>query len=453
MKLKQKSGTTDMTVGVEWKQILLFAVPVLFGNIFQQLYNTADSLIVGNLLGSNALAAVSSSGSLLEMMIGFFNGMAMGAGIVIARYFGAKDKEQLHLAIHTDIAFSLLFGVCLSIVGVLLSPILLRLMGTPEEMFAEASSYFRIYFSGMVLVAMYNTFVGIMQSMGDSRYPVFCLVIASILNVILDFLFVGVFHWGVGAAALATVLSQGFSAVLCFIRLMNYEEGLRIVPRDIRIHRDLLKQIAGYGLPSGIGNSITSLGNVIMQTNINQFGVYAVAGCGVYSKIDGFTFLPITCFSMALATFVGQNLGAGKKDRVKTAIRFALPCGIVLAECMGVLIYATAPVLVGLFNDNPEVIYYGVLKARTQAPFFYALAATHCMAAVLRGSGKTFGSTMIFMISWCFIRISVVTIMMHFIHSIQVVNWTYPLTWHISMFLSILYMKKSDWIHGFDKKP
>lgn len=441
-----KNETIDMTEGIAWKQILAFAGPIFFGSLFQQFYHTADSMIVGNFLGSSALAAVSSSSNLLNMLIGFFNGVAMGAGIVIARYFGAKDYEGMKRAIHTNVAFGFLFGIFLSILGVILAPWMLEKMGTPREMFPLSVLYFRVYFAGMLTVAMYNTFTGILRAIGDSRYPIYYLVIASIINIILDLLFVGIFRLGVGSAAFATVVSQAVSSILCFRRLTRLDEAYRLVPSQIRIEGQMLREIISYGLPSGIQVSITSFANVIMQSNINQFGVAAVAGCGAYEKIDGFTFLPITSFSMSLSTFVGQNLGAKRYDRVKQGIRFGIPCGIILAECMGVMIFICSPWLIGLFDRSPEVIAYGMQKARTQAPFFYALAATHCMAGVLRGAGRTKITMATFLTAWCVIRVAVVTVAMSFLHSIQVVNWVYPLTWNISMVIFILYMWRTDWM-------
>lgn len=447
-----KTKNIDMTEGVVWKQILLFAGPVFLGNLFQQLYNTVDSIIVGNFLGSNALAAVSSSGNLLNMIIGFFNGVAMGAGIVIARYFGARDREHLQKAIHTDVAFGIVFGLILSVIGVALSPWMLRMMDTPAEMFPDSVTYFRVYFSGMITVAMYNVFVGILQATGDSRHPLYYLVISSVINIVLDLLLVGVCRLGVGAAAFATVVSQGVSALLCFRRLLRDESECGIRISQIRIDGRMLRLIISYGLPSGVQGAITSFANVIMQSNINQFGVNAVAGCGAYAKIDGFTFLPITSFSTSLATFVGQNLGAKKYDRVKEGIRFGLPGGILLAEAMGGLIYAFSPQLIALFDRTPEVIAFGVQKARLQSPFYYALAATHCIAGILRGAGRTKVTMLTFIMAWCVIRVTFVTITIRYIHDIQVVNWAYPLTWHISMLLFIVYMIKADWIHSFEKE-
>ena len=300
MQTKENASSTLMTEGPIWKKIVLFALPLFLGNLFQQLYNTADSLIVGNFLGSDALAAVSSSGSLIFLMVGFFNGIALGAGVVVARYYGARQIDKLQRAIHTDIAFGLVAGVALTVIGLVLAPKMLVWMGTPADVMPNSVLYFRIYFLGSIAFVMYNVSVGILQSIGDSRHPLIYLIISSLTNVVLDLLFVGVFHMGVGSAAFATILSQFVSAVLCLRRLMRSPEEYRVSVKKIRFDFSMLRQIIQNGLPAGLQNSIIALANVVVQSNINSFGKMAVAGCGAYSKIEGFGFLPITCFSMAL---------------------------------------------------------------------------------------------------------------------------------------------------------
>ncbi|MBE5960178.1 MAG: MATE family efflux transporter, partial [Lachnospiraceae bacterium] len=271
---------TLLTEGPISKRIIAFAIPILLGNVFQQLYNAADSLIVGNFIGSDALAAVSSSGSLIFLLVGFFNGIAMGAGVVISRYFGAKQYDKVQDAIHTDIAFGLVAGLILTVLGVIFTPQILMWMGTPESVLPNSILYFRIYFAGVMAVVMYNIFVGILQAVGDSRHPLYYLMISSVINVILDLVLVGGFGFGVGAAALATVISQAVSAILCFGRLVRYDTVYRVHPKKVRFHKGMLKQIIKLGLPSGVQNSIIAFANVIVQSNINAFDVNAVAGCG-----------------------------------------------------------------------------------------------------------------------------------------------------------------------------
>ena len=241
--------------GPIWKGIVSFAIPLFLGNLFQQLYNTVDSLIVGNFLGSDSLAAVSSSGSLIFLMVGFFNGIAMGAGVVISKYFGARDYEKLKKAVHTDIAFGLVAGIILMIIGMILAPQILVLMGTPKTVLPKSIVYFRMYFAGSLAFVMYNIVMGILQAVGDSKHPLYYLIFSSIMNVVLDLVFVGGFRMGVGSAAAATVISQASSAILCFIRLVRTQDVYQIHIKDIRFHPQILKQIIKIGLPSGLQNS------------------------------------------------------------------------------------------------------------------------------------------------------------------------------------------------------
>lgn len=272
------SGTNLLTEGNIMKKLLGFAVPLFFGNLFQQLYNTADSLIVGNFVGSDALAAVSSSGSLIFLLVGLFNGISMGAGVVIARYFGARDQEHMTRAVHTTVFFGIVSGILLTVLGILMTPLLLRWMGTPESVLPQSITYFRIYFAGILGLVLYNIAVGILQAMGDSRHPLIYLIISSGINVVLDLFFVAVLGYGVGAAALATIIAQGVSAVLAFRRLMTNPGEYRVQPSLVRLDPPMLKQILAVGLPSGLQNSIISLANVIVQSNINAFGANAMAG-------------------------------------------------------------------------------------------------------------------------------------------------------------------------------
>lgn len=447
-----KKSNTLMTEGPIWKKIITFAFPLFLGNLFQQLYNTADSLIVGNFLGSDALAAVSSSGSLIFLMVGFFNGIAMGAGVVVARYYGARQIGHVQRAIHTDVAFGLTAGAALTVIGLLLAPKLLVWMGTPADVMPNSILYFRIYFCGSLAFVMYNVLVGILQSIGDSRHPLYYLIISSLINIALDLIFVGIFRFGVGSAALATIISQFVSALLCLRRLLHSPEDYRVSIRKIRFDPIMLKQIIQNGLPSGIQNSIIALANVVVQSNINSFGKMAVAGCGAYSKIEGFGFLPITCFSLALTTFVSQNLGARQYDRAKKGARFGILCSITLAEIIGVCIYIFSPYLIAAFNNDPEVIAFGVQQARTITLFYFLLAFSHCIAGIMRGAGKATVPMFTMMVCWCIIRVTYITVAVRIVPVIRTVFWAYPLTWSLSSIVFLTYFLKADWIHGFEKQ-
>ena len=448
----QKASATLLTEGPIGRKILAFAFPLFLGNLFQQLYNTADSLIVGNFIGSDALAAVSSSGSLIFLLVGFFNGISVGAGVVIARFFGARDKDGVERSVHTTVAFGLAAGVLLTVIGILFTPFILRLMGTPADVLPSSILYFRIYFCGYLAFVMYNICVGILQSVGDSKHPLYYLIFSSVVNVVLDLLFVAVLHLGVGSAALATVISQFLSAGLCFLRLTHIQEEYRIVIRRIRFDLPMLKQVIQNGLPTGLQNSIIAFANVVVQSNINAFGKMAVAGCGSYSKIEGFGFLPINCFTMALTTFISQNLGARQYDRAKKGARFGILCSISIAELVGILIYLFSPALIALFNDDPQVVAYGVTQARTVTLFYFLLAYSHCLAAIFRGAGRSAVPMTVMLVCWCIIRVTYITIIVKFVPVINVIFWAYPLTWSLSSIIFTIYFFKSDWMHTYEKR-
>lgn len=444
-------NTTLMTEGPIWKKIIAFAIPLFLGNLFQQLYNTADSLIVGNFLGSDALAAVSSSGSLIFLLVGFFNGIAMGAGVVIARYYGAKDTQKVQKAVHTTIAFGIAAGILLTIGGVLLTPSLLKWMGTPLDVLPNSILYFRTYFLGSLAFVLYNVFVGILQSAGDSRHPLYYLIISSVTNIGLDLLLIGVLRFGVGAAAFATILSQFISAFLCLRLLLRSPADYRVSLKKIGFNRSMLKQIVANGLPAGFQNSIIAFANVIVQSNINSFGKMAVAGCGAYSKIEGFGFLPITCFALSMTTFISQNLGAKKYERAKKGAVFGIICSISMAEIIGIFIYIFSPILVSAFNHDPKVIDYGALQAHTVTLFYFLLAFSHSVAGILRGAGKSTVPMFVMLCCWCIIRITYITFIVKIIPSIQMIFWAYPITWTLSSILFLIYLLKADWVHGFEK--
>lgn len=445
-------SSTLLTKGTIWRKIIAFAIPIFLGNLFQQLYNTADSLIVGNFIGSEALAAVSSSGNLIFLMVGFFNGIAMGAGVVIARYYGARKAEEVEKAVHTLVAFGLVAGVALTAAGMLATPYILQWMGTPESVLPNSILYFRIYFAGSLGFVMYNIFVGILQSVGDSKHPLMYLIVSSVTNVVLDLLFIAVWKMGVGAAAGATIISQFLSAFLCFGRLVRSKEEYRIQVKKICFHGNMMKQIITNGVPAGIQNSIIALANVVVQSNINAFGASAVAGCGAYSKIEGFGFLPINCFAMSLTTFISQNLGAKQYDRAKKGARFGIICSISMAEVVGIIIYILIPWLVSAFDSNPDVVRYGTTQARTVTLFYFLLALSHCFAAIFRGSGKSTVPMIVMLVCWCIIRITYITIAVQIVPVIRTVFWAYPLTWSLSSVIFLIYFFKADWIHNFDRQ-
>ncbi len=442
----------DLTKGNPYALIVGFALPLLLSQIFQQLYNTADSLIVGRFLGTEALAAVSSSGSVIFLLTSFFDGTAMGAGVVISRYFGAGDDERASRAIHTTLAFGAVAGIFLTFAGILFTPTLLTWMNTDPDVMPKAVEYFRYYFCGALALILYNICRGIMSALGDSRRPLYYLIFSSVLNVLLDLLFVGVFHFDVWSAAIATVISQVASVVLCMVHLVRREDAFRVHLRRIRFHLDMLGEIIRYGLPAGVQNSVIALANVMVLSQINSFGKFATAAFGSHAKVEGFAFMPIISFNMAITTFIGQNLGAKQYDRAKKGARFGICTAVVLAEAVGLIYYLLAPHLIAAFDSTPEVIAMGVQQARTAALFYCLLSLSHSIAAVCRGSGRAFVPMLVMLSIWCVFRIAYIQFVMTRFGEIEYIYWAYPLTWAISSVIYLLYYLCSDWTHGFEKK-
>lgn len=410
MRFHSSHPSASLTEGSISQGIIAFALPLFLGNLFQQLYNTADSLIVGNFLGSEALAAVSSSGNLSpDGRSG--QRLSMGAGVVIARYYGARDRERYaenpsipcspsvssagsaadrrgHVALAHHAQGSWVRPKPFS-----------RIPSAISERISPAPS------PSSSIISVWVSF----RRPGDSKHPLQYLIISSFVNIALDLLFVGVFHMGVGSAAAATAISQLVSMLLCMARLIRSERDYHVDVRKIRFEKRALVEILQNGLPAGLQNSIISIANVVVQSNINAFGAAAMAGCGAHSRIEGFGFLPVTCFTMALTTFVSQNLGAKQYDRVKKGIRFGIGCSAIIAETVALLIFCFSPTLIGLFTNDAESIAYGVLHERTTTPFFFLLAYSHCMAAIFRGAGKSTVPMLVMLLCWCIIRVAYVT--------------------------------------------
>lgn len=440
-----------MTEGSISKKIILFALPVFLGNLCQQLYNVADSVVVGNVLGKEALASVSSAGSLIFMLIGFVQGLFLGAGVIISHFYGAKRNEDVTAVVHTTLTFALIAGACLSLIGIFFTPTLLKLMGTPDDVINGSIIYFRVYFLGSIFSTVYNACCSIFQAVGDSRHPLYYLVTSACVNIVLDIIFVKFFAMGIAGAAFATVLSQALSAFLSFEKLLRVDGPHKVVFKKLGINPGLLKKVLKMGIPTGVQNSVIGFANVIVQSNINAFGSDAMAGCGTYFKLEGFAFLPITSFCAALTTFIGQNLGARQVDRAKKGARFGIISGVLLAEFVGVVLYVFAPQLVSLFNKDPEVIAIGTLQARTETLFYCLLAASHCLAAILRGAGRTRVPMFVMLACWCLIRITYLHFAVPIWPRINTICMAYPITWGLSTIIFIIYYMKARWSETFEK--
>lgn len=449
----KKKAVVDLTNGSIIKGMISFAVPVFLGQLLQQFYNMADAWVVGNFADNDAFAAVSSAGSLIFFITGFFSGIAIGGGVVISRYVGADNKDMISKSIHTNFLFGVLASILATVVGVLLVPQLLIWMKVPESVVVNSKMYFSIYFGGVSTVIMYNVGMSILRALGDSIHPLYYLAVSSVTNVVLDLLFVAVFHWGVAGAAIATVISQGLSAVLCIVQMSRLQdETARLCLKKIKFHKKIMGEVIRQGLPTGIQNSVISIGNMVVQTNINSFGAFAMSGHGAYAKIEGLVFMPITSMSMTLPTYISQNLGAGKVDRAKKGALFGIVSGMLMAEAVGVICYFFAKHALRIFVDTPEAIAYGEIHAQVVSLFFFLLAFSHCAAGVLRGCGKAIVPMITMLSFWCGVRIIYVTQTLKVVPKFATISWAYPLTWTLSSIVFLIFLLKSDWTKVWQKK-
>ncbi len=450
--MKTNQETVDLTKGSAARGIIGFTIPLILGQLLQQLYNMADAWVIGNFADNTAFAAVSTSGSLVFLIVGLFNGIAIGGGVVISRYFGAGDEKNVERAVHTNILFGIAASVVVTIVGVFGAPQILMLMQVPENVLPESITYFQIYFAGSVTIVMYNMFMSIMRALGDSLHPLYYLAVSSIANVLLDILFVAGFHWGVAGAAIATVLSQGMSAVLCILRMRKNEGCARISLRKLKYYGYMMKDVIYQGLPAGIQNSVISIGNVVVQTNVNSFGEYAMSGMGSHSKVEGFVFIPIMAMSLTMSTFISQNLGAKEYDRAKKGAAFGIISCVVIAEVIGLIAFNFSPYFVRIFAKADEAVKYGVIMQKTVTLFYFLLAFSHSATGVLRGCGKSVVPMVTMLGFWCGIRVLYVTTAIRFFPVFQTICWAYPITWTLSSIVFIWFLLRTDWVHAYEQK-
>lgn len=438
--------TTIMTEGVIWKKLLYFAIPLILGNLFQQLYNAVDSIIVGNYIGSEALAAVGASSSIINLLIGFCVGASAGAGVVISQFFGAQDKEGVYKAVHTTVALSIAAGVVLTVVGVLLAPSILRAMGTPQEVFSGAASYLQVYFGGIVFSVIYNMSAGVLNAVGNSKRSLIYLLIAACSNIVLDLLFVVVMDMGIVGAALATDISQLLSCIFILLFLTRTNEMYKVKLGSIRFHGNMLGRILRIGLPTGIQNIVISISNVLIQSTVNSFGAVVMAGFAAYIKIDGFNLLPVLSIGMAATTFTGQNIGAGRIERVKKCMSTSVLMGAGYTVVSGIALMVFAPQVIGVFTQNSEVVACGVYIMRFFCPFYWLLAILQILSGTIRGAGKTMETMLVFLVSLCIFRIAWIWGAMAVDHSLSLLMLAYPTSWLFGAILILLYAWKGKWL-------
>ena len=435
---REKSKSNLMTEGKIWKNILFFSIPLILGNLLQQLYNTADSIIVGNFVGSRALAAVGSSTSLIYLLIAFSQGASVGAGVIVAQFLGAKDNKATQDAVHTAFFIAIILGIVLTIGGVIFTPSILRLMGTPDDVINDSITYLRLYSCGLIFNVVYNMSAGILNAAGNSKRSLIYLAYASVTNIILDIVLISFLRMGVAGAAIATDISQVVSCILALIFLMK-----------IKCHSKMAIRIVKIGLPTGIQNMVISFSNILVQASINSFGALAMAGFGAYMKIDGFNILPVMSFSMAVTTFVGQNYGAGKIDRVKKGMWTTIGMGMIYTIVTGALILLFSNEIMRLFTEDKEVIAYGRRAIMFFCPFYFILSILQSLAGTVRGTGKSVPPMVVLLVSMCLFRIVWVQFILPMFNSIDGIYILYPVSWTLGTVLMILYAWKGKWLEVY----
>ena len=434
----------DMTQGNILRHLITFALPLLAGNVFQQMYNMVDTWIVGNFVSNEAFSAVGSVGPIINMLIGFFMGLSSGAGTVISQFYGAKQFDRVKDTVHTAVLMTLILGVVFTGIGIAMTPAMLRLMNTPETVLPEASRYLTIYFSGILGLMLYNIGAGILRAVGNSKYPFYFLVISAVINTVLDLVFVLCFHMGVEGVALATILAQGTSAVLVMILLVRSQESIKLIPSQLRIHWNMLKKILTVGIPTALQMAITSFSNVFVQSYINYFGEDFMSGWTAYAKIDQLMFLPMQSLGLAASTFVGQNLGANQPARARKGVSNALMIAACCTVILMVPLIVFSPTLVAVFNSKPEVVAFGSLLLRWMSPFYTLCCVNQIYSGALRGAGDSRAPMIILLCSFVLFRQAYLYIMANYIsNTIIPIGMAYPAGWLVASVLTLIYFKKA----------
>ncbi len=437
----------QITEGVIWQQILLFFFPILFGTFFQQLYNAADAMIVGRFVGKEALSAVGgSTGMLTQMVVGFFVGLSSGASVIISQYYGAKRPEMVGYAVHTAVAFSILSGAVIMVLGIWLAPAMLEAMGTPEDVLDMSVLYIRVYFAGIIGNLIYNTGAAILRAVGDSRRPLYFLMASCLVNIGLDVILVVVFKLGVLGAALATILSQVLSAVLVVVCLMRTKDMYRLEWPQVRLDERMLKRIIRIGFPAGLQSVMYGASNVIIQTGINSLGTNTVAAWTAYSKIDAVFWMMVSSFGIAVTTFVGQNYGAGKHERVRSGVRVCMAMSVIASVGMSVLIYNWGVYGYELFTTDADVIQIGIAMMRYLSPVYVTYVAIEILSGALRGVGDCWIPMMLCCFGVCALRVIWILCVVPLSRNIFTIMFSYPLTWTVTSVMFIVYYLRGNWL-------
>lgn len=437
---RTRQNMNQITEGIIWRQLLLFFFPILFGTFFQQLYNTIDTVIVGQFVGKEALASVGgSSTQIINLIVGFFTGLTSGASVVIAQFFGAGDERSVRQSLHTAYAFSILGSVILSIAGILLAPSMLTWMDTPKELMADSTLYLRIFFAGILFVFIYNMGSGILRATGDSKRPLYYLIFCCFMNIVLDIIFVLVFRMGVAGVAIATLLSQIASAVLVTHKLMKSNGILKLFVRQIRFHSSVMKSELRIGVPAGLQSVMYSITNVIIQAALNGFGTDTAAAWSVYGKLDAVFWMVSGAFGIAITTFVGQNYGARKHDRIKKSIRVCLGLDFLVSAALTIFLIAARAPLFRLFTNDPDVVKIGVNMLMNIAPWYITFVFIEVLSGCLRGIGDVLVPMIITMCGVCLLRIVWIVGALKIAPTIPAIIFSYPVTWITTALLFVLY--------------
>lgn len=440
--LPKRGKDVDMTQGNITKHLISFAFPLLLGNVFQQFYNTVDTWVVGNYVSNEAFSAVGSVSPIINMLIGLFMGLSSGAGVVISQYYGARHYDDVRKSVHTAIIMTLVMGVVMTAVGLSITPLMLRLMNTPENVLPESTTYLTIYFSGLIGLMLYNIGAGILRAVGDSQRPFYFLVVCALLNTALDLLFVLVFKMGVEGVALATIISQSVSAILVIITLMRSDNCIKLQIKWLKLDWKILKKILTVGIPASIQMAITAFSNVFVQSYINYFGADCMSGWTAYTKVDQLLFLPMQSLSLASTTFVGQNLGRNQVDRAKQGVRTSIMIALSATAIMMVPVIIFSGPIVSFFNDKPEVIRYGTMLLRWMSPFYLLCCFNQIYAGALRGAGITRAPMVIMLSSFVVFRQIYLFAMSHICNEIIPIAMSYPAGWLLCSSLSTIYFYK-----------
>lgn len=440
---KTKNGITE---GVIWKQLLLFFFPILIGTFFQQLYNTVDTIIVGQFVGTEALAAVGTTGTVINLLVGFFVGVASGATVIISQYFGANDRENLSKSVHTSMALAVAGGVVIMVFGIVTARPTMLAMGVPDDIMDDAVLYMNVYYLGIIGNLIYNIGTGVLRAIGDSRMPLYVLIVCCLANVVLDLLFVVVFHWGVFGVAFATILSQLISAVLLMIRLMGTKEAYRVELRKIRFHKDILKNVVRIGLPAGLQSVMYSFSNILIQASINSFGTTAIAAWAAIGKIDGFIWMVMNAFGIAVTTFAGQNFGARQYDRMKRCTRVGLGMCLGTIIALSALLFIFRYQLLMFFTGDAEVVNIGAQFCLVLAPSYFTFVFIEILSGAIRGAGEALQPMLITCIGVCGLRVVWILLVVPYWHTMQMVAMNYPVSWVITAVIFVIYYLRGKWL-------